>query len=144
MTKASSDGVLQHVWRLAAAQSNCRSTDAELLHAFITCRDEDAFTALVRRHGPLVRHVCRRVLHNTQDAEDAFQATFLVLARKAASVHRRAALASWLYGAARRMALSVKRTAVRRRAYEGQVTPVRPNDPCADLAWREVQALLDE
>ncbi len=83
-------------------------TDAELLHAYTTGRDEDAFAELLRRHGPLVWHVCRRLLRHDQDAEDAFQATFLVLARGAGSIRTREAVASWLFGVARRTALLVR------------------------------------
>ena len=78
--------------------------DAELVRRFVADRDEAAFAALVRRHGPMVLGVCRRVLRDPHDAEDAFQATFLVLARRAGSL-RRGALAGWLYTTARRSAL---------------------------------------
>ena len=75
-------------------------TDGELLEGFVTRRDEAAFAALVQRHGPMVWGVCRRVVPRHQDAEDAFQATFLVLVRKAASVIPREMVANWLYGVA--------------------------------------------
>jgi RNA polymerase sigma factor (sigma-70 family) len=132
---------LRHVRTLAAAPG---AADAELLHAWLSRRDDAAFAALVRRHGPMVLNVCRRTLHHRQDAEDAFQATFLALARKAASVRERAALAAWLHGTAYRMALSVKRAAARRRAHEGRSRASRPAGPVAELAWREVQTLLEE
>src|SRR5438445_10656752 len=92
--------------------------DAALLDQFIRLQSESAFAALLERHGPLVLSVCRRVLRNEHDAEDAFQITFLVLARKAAAVRRRAALASWLYGAAYRSAMEIKRQTARRRQRE--------------------------
>src|SRR4051794_29760420 len=79
--------------------------DAELLERFATENDEAAFAIIVRRYGPLVRGVCRRILHHDQDTEDAFQATFLVLARKAGSIHKQASLWSWLYKVAYRIAL---------------------------------------
>ena len=77
-------------------------SDAQLIERFATRRDEAAFEVLVRRHGPTVLGVCRRILGNSHDAEDAFQATFLVLARKAASIARREMVAGWLYAVARR------------------------------------------
>src|SRR3954470_19862253 len=94
--------------------------DGELLGCFVERRDETALAALVKRHGPMVWGVCRRLLGH-HDAEDAFQATFLVLARKAASVVPREAVGSWLYGVAHRTALQARRAAARRRAKEVQV-----------------------
>src|SRR6516164_8977579 len=83
-------------------------TDGQLLGLFLSRRDEAAFAALLRRHGPMVLSVCRRIIGNLHDAEDAFQATFLVLARKAASVVPRDAVGNWLYGVAHRIALNVR------------------------------------
>src|SRR4051812_31648507 len=116
--------------------------DADLLGAFVRSKDPAAFEGLVRRHGPMVLGVCRRVLGH-HDAEDAFQATFLVLARRAAAVVPRERLASWLYGVAYRTALEGRRMAARRRAREAPLTEaVQPTvesaDPTADLS-----ALLD-
>ena len=84
------------------------NTDAELLQLFISQRDDDAFEALVRRHGPMVLGVCRRILHNEADVEDCFQATFLVLVRKAASIRPRGVVGNWLYGTARKAALKAE------------------------------------
>src|SRR5215207_8292932 len=78
--------------------------DGQLLQRYVRYQDETAFAALVTRHGPLVLGVCRRVLHHQQDTEDAFQATFVVLARKARSICKQASLASWLYKVAYRIA----------------------------------------
>jgi RNA polymerase sigma factor (sigma-70 family) len=136
--------VLRHVRTLAAAPRDGGPPDDELLRAFAARRDEDAFAALVRRHGAMVLNVCRRVLHHQQDAEDAFQATFLILARKAASLGERTALAAWLYGSAYRAALSARRAVARRRAREARAVATPPEDPVARLSWREVQGLLEE
>jgi RNA polymerase sigma factor (sigma-70 family) len=95
-------------------------SDAQLLERFLSARDEAAFAALVRRHGPMVLGVCRRVLQDYHDAEDAFQAAFLVLARKAASV-RHEALGSWLYTVAYHAALAARAARARRHARERQV-----------------------
>ncbi len=123
-------------------------TDGELLEAFIRRRDEAAFRALLSRHGPMVWGVCLRVLGNHHDAEDAFQATFLVLARKASRVRPRERVGNWLYGVAYRAALKARALAARRRAKErqaaSQARPVAPAPACPDLAGlldRELQEL---
>src|SRR5207244_126010 len=96
--------VLRHLRELVTAKEARTVPDEQLLDRFTRGREEAAFTALVRRYGPLVLGVCRRVLHQEQDAEDVFQATFLVLARKASSIDRRTSLGSWLYRVAFHMA----------------------------------------
>src|SRR5262249_9471282 len=133
MADATLSTVLRHVRRLSGGSRDAGPCDDELLHAFLAFRDQDAFAVLVRRHGPMVLNVCRRVLRHQQDAEDAFQATFLVLARKASSVRKRPALASWLHGAAYRAALTLKRSLARRRVHEARVEPPEPASPHADI-----------
>src|SRR5260370_39812640 len=108
--------VMQHIRRLVVAKSTRDLTDRELLHRYCALRDEGAFAALVQRHAQLVWGVCRQVLHHEQDAEDAWQASFLVLARHAGSIRKAEALASWLHGVAYRTALMAKREAAIRRA----------------------------
>jgi RNA polymerase sigma factor (sigma-70 family) len=123
-------------------------TDGQLLLRYLGAGDGAAFAALVRRHGPMVLGVCRRVLRHEQDAEDAFQATFLVLARKAASVVPPEAVGHWLYGVAYRAAQKAREAAVRRRAHEGRAGQRRPEDRprpdglCLDLD-REITRLPD-
>ncbi|HEY7330711.1 MAG TPA: sigma-70 family RNA polymerase sigma factor [Gemmataceae bacterium] len=119
-------------------------TDAQLLERFLHQQDEAAFATLVKRHGPLVQKVCWRVLHHVQDAEDAFQATFLVLARNMASIRKRETLASWLHGAAYRTALRAKRDAGRRQYHEREFQRMHHKQPPLDEAWCELQAVLDE
>jgi RNA polymerase sigma factor (sigma-70 family) len=116
-------------------------TDSALLERFLTNRDEGAFETLVRRHGPMVFGVCRRVLGNVHDAEDAFQATFLILARKAASIRQRGSVGNFLHGVAHRAALQAKRASGRRRAREANAMP-RPQ-PAPD-SWSELREVLDQ
>src|SRR6516225_4613435 len=104
---------------LAGCQADL--TDGQLLENYLSRRDEAAVAALVRRHGPMVWGVCRRIARNHHDAEDAFQATFLVLVKKAASVRPRAMVGNWLYGVARQTALKARATAAKRRARARQV-----------------------
>jgi RNA polymerase sigma factor (sigma-70 family) len=135
---------VRHLRSVVATQCRHEESDEQLLNDFAVRRDESAFAALVRRHGPMVLGVCRRVLGHVQDAEDVFQAAFLVLARRAGGVRDKAALASFLHGTAYRLALSARRAAARRRKHEAQA-PARPMDnPSSELLWREVQTLLDE
>src|SRR5262245_64480553 len=96
-------------------------TDGQLLEGFVSRREEAALAALVRRHGAMVWGVCRRLLGNHHDAEDAFQATFLVLVRKADAVVPREMVANWLYGVARQTALKARATAAKRKEREKQV-----------------------
>src|SRR5262245_12305614 len=110
---------LQHL-RGAALGEGAARTDAQLLDAFVDRREPAALEALVRRHGPMVWGVCRRLLGNHHDAEDAFQATFLVLVRKAASLRPREMVGNWLYGVARQTALKARATRARRRTREAQ------------------------
>jgi RNA polymerase sigma factor (sigma-70 family) len=112
-------GVLLKELRTLYAEGSIGSlTDGQLLERFVACRDEAVFEALVERHGPMVLQICRATLGNACDAEDAFQATFLVLARRAGSIRRRESVASWLFGVARRIAARARVNAARRRKHE--------------------------
>jgi RNA polymerase sigma factor (sigma-70 family) len=144
MARAPFGTVLRHLRQLAAPEAIKDLTDAQLLQRFAAVRDEAAFAALVQRHGRLVWGVCRHVLRHEQDAEDAFQATFLVLARQAASIRRGAAVASWLYRVAYRIALRADMNRARRHAHERQVEAAPPGEPLAEVAWRELQAILQD
>jgi RNA polymerase sigma factor (sigma-70 family) len=133
--------VLHRLGRCALRRGGGGLSDGELLECFVGRRSEAAFEALVRRHGPMVLSVCRRVLRHAQDAEDAFQATFLVLARKAPAVVPRELVGNWLYGVAYRTALEARRGAVRRRVKERQVAHMpEPEAPAAGAPddWRPV------
>ncbi len=119
-------------------------TDAQLLERFATRNSETAFAILVERHGPLVQAVCRRILHNSDDAEDAFQAAFLVLARKAHTIQKHQALASWLYKVAYRIALRARTDISRRRDQEREAIQSQLPPTPAEAAQRELGELLDE
>ncbi|MBX6314592.1 MAG: sigma-70 family RNA polymerase sigma factor, partial [Isosphaeraceae bacterium] len=124
--------------------SDLASLEAELLERFVTERDEEAFEALVVRHGPMVLAVCRGVLADAHDVEDAFQATFLLLARKAGAIRRREALGPWLYQVARRVAQRASIAAARRRVHErqGAEMAAAQADEGDDTAQRDLQAAL--
>jgi RNA polymerase sigma factor (sigma-70 family) len=127
-------------------------TDGELLERFLTRRDEAAFAALLKRHGPMVWGVCRRILRSYQDAEDAFQATFLVFVRKGTSVRPREMVGNWLYGVAHQTALKARATAAKRKLRERQVTampepstvPRDSQDDLHDLLDHELSRLPDK
>jgi RNA polymerase sigma factor (sigma-70 family) len=135
--------VIEHLRRAVLPRDGAELGDGELLTRFIERRDEAALAALVTRHGPMVWGVCRRLL-SRHDAEDAFQATFLVLVRKASSVVPREMVGSWLHGVAHRTALQARRTAARRRTREAQVTEMPDTEAVQQDQWPEVQRLLDE
>jgi RNA polymerase sigma factor (sigma-70 family) len=120
-----------------------KSPDAEVLARFVSSRDEAAFTALVQRHGPMVLRVCVRILGNSPDAEDAFQAAFLVLARRASSVSRPELLGNWLYGVAHRTALKVRANTARRQSFRRDGGPVDGSDPANEASRRELRRVLD-
>jgi RNA polymerase sigma factor (sigma-70 family) len=119
-------------------------TDGQLLETYISSREEAAFAALVRRHGPMVWGVCRRVLHRHQDVEDAFQATFLVLVCKASSIVPRDMIANWLYGVAHQTALKARATAAKRHGREKQVTAMPEPALEQQEPWDDARAILDQ
>lgn len=144
MTEAPFATAVSHLRTRVGARDVAEQADPELLHEFAVSADQAAFAQLVRRHGSMVLGVCRRVLADHHDAEDAFQATFLVLARSVASVRKAHSLAAWLHGVAFRVSMRAKRDAARRYRREQRAAVPLSHEPKGDLAWREVQAVLDE
>jgi RNA polymerase sigma factor (sigma-70 family) len=140
------DYLKTHAWRV---ESNT-ATDEYLLLRFKECQDADAFATLVRRHGPLVWAICRRVLANEHDAEDAFQATFFVLVRKAGSIRKQTSMAAWLYGVAQRIAVKARSQRYRSQGLEekGNLAPGEAaqerHDVLLEVSRQEVQAIVDE
>jgi RNA polymerase sigma factor (sigma-70 family) len=135
---------LQHLRRSALLPDAAGMTDGELLEGFVTRRDKAALAGLIRRHGPMVWGVCRRVLPNHHDAEDAFQATFLVLVRKAATVQPRERVGNWLYGVAHQTALNARAEATRRRTRQRSLTALpEPAGQEPDLR-SALQPVLDQ
>jgi RNA polymerase sigma factor (sigma-70 family) len=143
MAKAVSNPLIQLVRRTAEDGCVRALPDHELLQRFHARQDQAAFDALLHRHGPMVLDVCRSVLGNEADVEDAFQATFLVLARKAGSIRNATSLGSWLHGVAYRGALKARVRLVTRRKHEAGVPVRAPSEP-DDLSWREVRRVLHE
>jgi RNA polymerase sigma factor (sigma-70 family) len=143
MTTGQTGGAVEYLRRAALLAHGGDFTDAQLLDEFILRRDEAAFEALLRRHGPMVLGVCRRVLHHTPDAEDAFQATFLVLVRKAATIIPRQMVGNWLYGVAYRTSLEARAAGTRRRANEKRAADMSMRESADELVRRELRAVLD-
>ena len=136
--------VVQYLRRATAPPRSAGLSDGELLERFAGRRDQAAFAALVQRHGPMVMGVCRRLLRDRHEAEDAWQATFLILVRKAGAIARRELLAGWLYGVAYRTARQARRVAARRRMRErtdGDL--VAPASVPVDV-WPDLRPILDE
>jgi RNA polymerase sigma factor (sigma-70 family) len=144
MATAQMEMVIRQLRRAVLRQDGAGRTDGQLLASFIDQKDEAAFEALVRRHGPMVFAVCRRVVHNYHDAEDAFQATFLVLARKASSVRPRERVANWLHGVALRTARKAQTMLTKRRGRERQVTEMPEPEAAQQGPGHDLQPLLDQ
>jgi RNA polymerase sigma factor (sigma-70 family) len=136
------NGVVKRLCTSVALDESATS-DGDLLARFVTERDGEAFAALVRRHGPMVLSVCRRVLRDRHDAEDAFQATFLVLAKKAGSVSNLRFLGAWLHGVAHRSALAARRAAAVRRKKESRIAEMALHEATSEGPPAELLSLLD-
>jgi RNA polymerase sigma factor (sigma-70 family) len=141
---ASLTHVLRHLRTLSEAQASRDLSDGELLERFRVHREETAFALLVQRHGPMVLGVCRRLLGDAHAAEDAFQATFLILVRKAASIRKRSSVASWLYGVARRVAVKARLKTARDHVLERQSFAMRHSDGSDQWTSNELRSVLDE
>jgi RNA polymerase sigma factor (sigma-70 family) len=136
--------LLAFLRRLAVARPQSVLTDGELLQRFALEREESAFAALMQRHGPMVLGVCQSLLRDTADAEDAFQATFVVLVRKARVIGKPASVASWLHGVAYRLSMRLRTDAARRRAGEEKAVPMTTCTPQDEAAWSDLRPLLHE
>ncbi len=144
MVTKSPNGSLRSIVKALAAQSLRGASDPELLRKFVKDNDEAAFRVIAERHGPMVLGVCRRALHCAHDADDAFQATFLVFARKAATIRKSASLGSWLHGVALRIAAKIQRERTRRQRREQSARTPAVATPVDALTWAEVKCGLDE
>ncbi len=134
---------LQHLCQAVLRSDATGATDGQLLSCFIEKRDEASFATLVQRHGPMVLGVCRRILANGHDAEDAFQATFLVLVRKATAVVPREMVGNWLYGVARQTATKARAMAAVRQARERQMAEMPEPQAESPGHLADLHALLD-
>src|SRR6266702_3674595 len=138
------DLVIEYVSRLTGTHAARQTSDGALIERFIQHRDEAAIAELVHRHGPMVWTVCRQILPEPHDAEDAFQATFLVLVRKARSIKRRDSLKSWLYGVAYRIAIRARSAGSRRRSLERQGVPMDTLRAASEVDWQHVGPVLHD
>ncbi len=144
MTVPRQNNLLRYIHRLAASQKTSPLSDQELVQQFVRSHDEAAFQALMKRHGPMVWAACQRVLPNSQDAEDAFQATWLTLARKANQVSSHDSIAGWLYTVAYRLALTTDQGIKRRRTMEQRVRRHPSASPLEEVTGQELLTALDE
>jgi RNA polymerase sigma factor (sigma-70 family) len=136
--------VLQQIRRMANEKAFKDASDGDLVKRFLVHREEAAFVVLLKRHGPMVLQVCKRIQANEHDAEDAFQATFLLLARKANTIRKRESVASWLYGVAHRLAIGMKGSGLRRQQRERQAADMRAKTPVSNEASVDLEATLDK
>jgi RNA polymerase sigma factor (sigma-70 family) len=138
------DALMRRVLAAATKLDRSKQTDRDLLHQFAHCGDESAFTSLVKRHTSLVLGVCRRTLTNGQDAEDACQAVFLILAKKAKKETWQISIANWLYSTARKVSRDARLAAERRTKHERRATVPKSVSPLDQMTGRELLAALDD
>jgi RNA polymerase sigma factor (sigma-70 family) len=144
MASESGGPLLAFIRHIAGSCPHSELTDGELLQRFAAQREEAAFTALLHRHGPMVLGVCQSILQDVHDAEDAFQATFLVLVRKPKAIGKPTSIASWLHGVAYRLAMKARTEAARRRSCERQVVTMPTGEPQDEVIWRDLQPVLHQ
>ena len=132
--------VIQHILATCGRDG---MTDGELLTRFLSGRDAAALAALVRGHGPMVWGVCRRLLRSHHDAEDAFQATFLVLVQKAATLPDRETVGNWLYGVAHQTAVRMRAMVAKRGVRERQVTVMPEPATAEQYLWNDLAPVVD-
>jgi RNA polymerase sigma factor (sigma-70 family) len=137
------NSLLRYIRRLSTVENDKQAPDSELLRRYALFQDEQAFATIVRRHGNMVHRVCQRVLGNAADADDAFQATFIVLMHKAGSVRWKISIANWLYGVAYRVCLESRKKERRRKRYESNAKEMSPADSLSEITLREAQQMLD-
>jgi len=144
MARSSLGDMLLFLRKTLAVQEARDLTDGELLRRFVTASEDAAFAVLVHRHGPMVLSVCQRVLADAHAAEDAFQATFMVLVRRAKSIRKQAPLANWLYAVAQRIAMRARSQSATRRRQERSAALMPPREQLDEPTWQEVRSVLDE
>jgi RNA polymerase sigma factor (sigma-70 family) len=144
MAREQAPSLLDPIRRLIGGEGGCALTDAELLEKFVSSADATSFEVLVWRHGPMVLGLCRRILRDQHEAEDAFQATFLVFARKAGSIGQREAVGCWLYKVAYRIALRLRASATKRLTTGEPAEELPAPEPIDDADWRDLRPVLDE
>ena len=142
--KTSSHTLIDYIRSLVHRRYDAPDGDRELLHRFVARRDEDAFAVLMRRHGPMVLNLARRITGDEQLAEDVFQATFLLLSQKAHTIRRPEALPCWLHGSAHRLGMQARRSQLRHAQREAWVQPPSPPNPLEELTAQEFLTVLDE
>jgi RNA polymerase sigma factor (sigma-70 family) len=136
--------LLDPIRRLIGGEGGCALTDAELLERFVASADASSFEVLIWRHGAMVLGLCRRILRDRHEAEDAFQATFLVFARKAGSIGQRRAVGCWLYKVAYRIALRLRASAAKRPTTAEAADDLPGLESADDGDWRDLRPVLDE
>jgi RNA polymerase sigma factor (sigma-70 family) len=144
MPRATLDDVVVYLRRVCAVEHHRDQSDRQLLDSFVADGDQAAFAVLMHRHGPLVFGVCRRVAGDHHTAEDCFQGTFLVLARRASRIREKNSLGSWLYGVAQRIASRANAQAVAQRTRERRSLEMPRAEPLDELTWQELRGVLDE